>query len=92
MNNARAHVIVSGIVQGVYFRANAREEAKKLSINGWVRNKHDGTVEIVAEGDTEKIERLIGWCHKGPPGAIVRDVVTEWGEFKGEFKDFSVRF
>jgi acylphosphatase len=92
MSNARAHIIVSGIVQGVFFRANTRDTAGMLGVKGWVKNKHDGAVEIAAEGDKEKIERLIGWCRKGPPGAIVKDVAVEWEEYKGEFKDFSVRY
>ncbi|MBI3600485.1 MAG: acylphosphatase [Nitrospinae bacterium] len=92
MSNARAHIIVSGIVQGVFFRANTRDTAGRLGVKGWVKNKYDGTVEIAAEGDKEKIERLVGWCHKGPQGAIVKDVTVEWEDYKGEFKDFSVRY
>ncbi len=90
--NARAHIIVSGIVQGVFFRANTRNQARMLGVKGWVRNRHDGTVEITAEGDKEKVERLITWCYKGPPGAVVNDVSVEWDEFTEEFKDFSVTY
>lgn len=92
MDNARAHIIVSGIVQGVFFRANTRNQAQMLGVKGWVRNKHDGTVEITAEGDKEKVERLITWCYKGPPGAVVNDVTVKRDDYKGEFKDFSVRY
>ena len=90
--NTRVHIIVSGIVQGVFFRANSRNQAQMLGVKGWVRNTHDGTVEITAEGDKEKVERLITWCHKGPPGAVVNDVAVKWDDYKGEFKDFSVRY
>ena len=90
--NTRVHIIISGIVQGVFFRANSRNQAQMLGVKGWVRNTHDGTVEITAEGDKEKVERLITWCHKGPPGAVVNDVVAKWDDYKGEFKDFSVRY
>ncbi|MEK6590510.1 MAG: acylphosphatase [Nitrospinota bacterium] len=92
MNNARVHIIVSGSVQGVYFRANTRRQAQAFGLNGWVRNKSEGTVEIVAEGEKAKIEKLITWCHRGPPGAIVKDVVVKWEEFTGDFKDFNVRY
>lgn len=92
MDNARAHIIVEGIVQGVFFRANTQRHAQKFGISGWVRNRFDGMVEIIAEGDKEKINSLIIWCHKGPPGAVVRDVNVNWEDYTGEFKDFSVRY
>ena len=67
-------IIVSGRVQGVYFRQSTREQAIALQITGWVRNLADGTVEILATGDEKKLEQLILWCHTGPPRAVVNKI------------------
>jgi len=88
----RAHIKVTGRVQGVYFRSTAREVAMEMGITGWVRNVPDGSVEIVAEGEKEKIEKFIKWCWKGPPLAIVENVEVKWEEYKNEFKSFEVRY
>jgi len=69
-------LIVSGRVQGVYFRQTTREKAIALQITGRVRNLADGTVEIRATGDEEKLEQLIRWCHQGPPRAVVNKVLV----------------
>lgn len=90
--NARVHVIVSGIVQGVFFRANTKSEADRLGVSGWVRNRVDGTVEITAEGKKEIIERFIQWCRKGPPGAVVKNMELNREEHKGEFKSFNISY
>ena len=87
---ARCHVFVSGKVQGVFFRANTRDLALLLGINGFVRNLSDGRVEAVFEGDKEKIEKMIEFCKEGPPGAIVEKIDVNWEEYKGEFKDFKI--
>lgn len=87
---ARCHVFVSGKVQGVFFRANTRDLALLLGINGFVRNLPDGRVEAVFEGDKEKIEKIIEFCKEGPPGAIVEKIDVNWEEYKGEFKDFKI--
>ncbi len=87
---ARCHVFVSGKVQGVFFRANTRDLALLLGINGFVRNLPDGRVEAVFEGDKEKIEKMIEFCKEGPPGAIVEKIDVNWEEYKGEFKDFKI--
>ncbi len=92
MAGARVHLIIHGRVQGVFFRASAREQAVSLGLVGWVRNRRDGTVEVVAEGDGEKLEKLLEWCHKGPPAAKVTKVDQEWGEATGEFSSFSLGF
>ncbi|MBI5183590.1 MAG: acylphosphatase [Nitrospinae bacterium] len=92
MEMIRAHIIVSGIVQGVFFRANTRSKAQKIGVTGWVRNRPNGTVELIAEGERERIERLIEWCHKGPPGASVSKVAVKWEEYSGEFHGFEVRY
>ncbi len=86
----RVHVIVSGSVQGVFFRANTKSEADRLEVCGWARNRMDGTVEITAEGKKDNIDRFIQWCRKGPPGAVVKNVELNREEFKDEFKSFNI--
>jgi acylphosphatase len=88
----RVHVIVQGRVQGVYFRASARDRARQLSLSGWVRNRADGSVEIIAEGEKIRLEQLVVWCHGGPPGAVVTDIEVEWQEATREFTGFVVRY
>ncbi len=90
MGKVRAHVFIEGSVQGVFFRANTREEASLLGLTGWVRNCWDGRVEAVFEGEREKVERVIAWCKKGPPGAMVRDVEINWEQVTGEYDTFSI--
>jgi len=74
------HVRVTGRVQGVFFRAWAREEARRLGVHGWVRNCADGSVEAHVQGDEGGVAELIGKLHFGPSGAQVRDVVVENAE------------
>lgn len=75
----------------MYFRASAEEEALALGLTGWVRNCRDGSVELVAEGEEKRVERLILWCHQGPPGARVTDVEITRSPATGEFQEFTVR-
>jgi acylphosphatase len=79
-----ARVKVSGLVQGVFFRSSARDVAVSLKLSGWVRNMTDGSVELHAEGDAEKIREMISWCRKGPPSSMVEDVSVEWVDPSGE--------
>ena len=88
---ARVRLQISGRVQGVYFRASTVKQAQRLGITGWVRNCLDGSVEVVAEGEKAELEKLISWCRKGPSGALVKDVQTEWEASKQEFYNFSVK-
>ena len=74
----RAHVIVSGTVQGVGFRFSTLDEAIQLGVSGWVRNLPDGRVEAVFEGSKADVEEVIQWCHKGPPAAVVKAVTVEY--------------
>lgn len=90
MEKVRANITVSGIVQMVGFRYHTFSQATGLNINGWVRNKADGSVEIMAEGRKEDVEELIQWCHKGPPSAAVKKVNCSWLDYKGDQKDFSI--
>jgi len=84
----RAHVLVSGRVQGVCYRMFAEEEAAKNHVTGWVRNLPSGQVEAVFEGDRIAVEDMVAWCRKGPPAARVTAVDVTWEDFRGDFSDF----
>jgi len=74
MERSAVHLVVVGRVQGVAFRVRAVEEATRLGLSGWVRNRHDGTVEAQAEGAPQAVQAFVAWCHHGPPAAQVDDV------------------
>lgn len=86
----RAHIFVSGKVQGVYFRKYTAETAMQNHVVGWVKNLIDGRVECVAEGRPYQINNLINWCRIGPPNAIVNSVDINYEPYIGEFSDFIV--
>ena len=86
----RAHVIVSGLVQGVFFRVTTRDVADDLGLTGLIRNLRSGDVEIIVEGPREAVERLISWAHKGPRLSKVDEVRTTWEEVTGEYPRFDV--
>jgi acylphosphatase len=88
---ARIHLKVSGRVQGVYFRASTVEQARRLGLSGWVMNCADSSVEVVAEGEIEQLERLTHWCRSGPPGAQVKEVRAQWEASKEEFQSFYIK-
>ncbi|MFW6131067.1 MAG: acylphosphatase [Candidatus Aminicenantaceae bacterium] len=90
--NSRAHIFVSGRVQGVCFRAYTERWASSMGLKGWVRNLSDGRVEVMAEGKEDKIEELIANLKKGPPSARVEDVSVDWQEYKGEFDTFRITY
>jgi acylphosphatase len=87
----RVRVKIEGRVQGVYFRASAVEQARRLGVTGWVRNCLDGSVEAVAEGTRAKIDELIAWCRQGPAGAQVNRVELEWQPCTNEFQGFRIK-
>jgi acylphosphatase len=87
----RAHVLITGRVQGVYFRGNVKERAKSMGLIGWVRNLASGQVEAVFEGEEEDVRRMVTWCHKGPSAARVDDVNIEWETPTGEESSFEFR-
>lgn len=87
----RVHLRIHGHVQGVYFRASAQEEATRLGLSGWVRNRRDGSVEAVAEGPEDVLERFVSWCRRGPELAEVRDLEVERLEPAGMGGEFDVR-
>ena len=89
----RAHLIVRGIVQGVFFRQNMKRVADMNGVKGWVRNLPDGeTVEAVLEGERESVEKVICWSLRGPPLARVEEVRVTFQEYKGEFTEFTIRY
>ena len=92
MNARRVHILVCGIVQGVFFRYSTQQQAKKLCLTGWVRNIYDGRVEIVAEGDEVNILELVKWSKHGPSHACVKNVEILWEKNQNEFSDFSIRY
>lgn len=83
------HLIIKGRVQGVYYRASAKEAADKLGITGWVKNTPDGNVEILAQGSDEAIDKFIDWCKQGPEHAIVKEVVISKAP-DGAFEGFEI--
>jgi acylphosphatase len=87
---ARARILIAGLVQGVFFRREITDLARRLGITGWVRNLPDGRVEAVGEGERKQLDALVRFCNVGPGGAIVRGVEVEWSEYKGEFRGFRI--
>lgn len=90
-NEERAHVFVSGQVQGVSFRDATRSQAEQLGLNGWVRNTEDGRVEAVFEGEPDVMSEMVEWCKSGPSSADVEDVSVENESPSGELSGFEVR-
>jgi acylphosphatase len=87
----RVHVYISGRVQGVFFRAETQLTAKSFNLAGWVRNIADGRVEACFEGKDENIDKMLAWCHIGPPAARVEEVLTEEEPYTGDFCDFFIK-
>jgi acylphosphatase len=92
MELARAHLYIEGRVQGVFYRAFTRDIAVSFGLNGWVMNLRDGRVEALFEGEKDKIEKAIRECYKGPPGARVTNIEVQWEPYKGDQKDFFVKY
>ena len=92
MSKTRAHVIVEGRVQGVFFRAETHQTALEFSVTGWVRNLPDGRVEAVLEGKSADVEKMIAWCRQGPPHAVVKKIDIHREEYRGEFDTFSITY
>ena len=91
-DKVRAHAIITGIVQGVFFRMETQRAAEMNEVEGWVRNKRDGAVEAVFEGDRQDVEAVIDWCRQGPERAIVHDVVVEWEDYTGDCGGFHITY
>ncbi|MFG0315818.1 MAG: acylphosphatase [Planctomycetota bacterium JB042] len=86
----RRRLRITGRVQGVWYRGSTRETARRLGLDGWVRNLDDGSVEAVAEGSEAAVERLVAWCHDGPPLARVERVTVCEEPVRGEER-FEIR-
>ncbi|MEM3156062.1 MAG: acylphosphatase [Nitrososphaerota archaeon] len=90
MSNVRVHVFVSGLVQGVFYRQNAKRVADSLGLRGWIRNLRDGRVEAVIEGPEERVREMVEWMKKGPPMARVERVEVVREKYAEEYRDFSI--
>lgn len=89
----QVRLYITGRVQGVFFRAETQIAAKGLNINGWVRNLPDGRVEALIEGEDTDVDKMIAWCHQGPPAARVENVVIREEHCTGgEFRDFAIKY
>ena len=89
-NQIRAHVYISGRVQGVSFRWNTQHKAQQLGLTGWVRNVWDGRVEAVFEGPEDAVRQVVAWCHRGQRPARVDEVKVTYQAATGEFKSFRI--
>ena len=92
MENMRAHLLIDGKVQGVFFRGFTKELAQGLGLYGWVRNLSDGKVEAVFEGPRYLIDKAIKECHAGPPSSRVTDIAVQWEASTGDRKGFLIRY
>ncbi len=90
-DRARLHLVVSGLVQGVWYRQSTVDAVAGLGLAGWIRNLPDGRVEALAEGARPALEALLAACRRGPPAARVSGVEVEWGEARGDLGPFAVR-
>lgn len=90
MGLKQVQLFVRGRVQGVFFRASAQREAKRLGLTGWVKNRPDGAIEVLAEGEEDELKELISWANKGPSAARVERVDVRWRGFGGDFSDFRI--
>jgi acylphosphatase len=90
MSNKRVQLVIRGRVQGVFFRAAAQREARRLGVTGWVKNRADGNVEMLAEGDEDAIKEFCMWASHGPSAARVDNVDQRWRGYTGEFPEFSI--
>lgn len=88
----RAHIIISGLVQGVFFRFNTMRKAMDFGVKGWVKNLTDGRVEVLCEGPKDNVKLMIEWCMKGPEGAFVSSTEIIWEKYAGEFETFQVNY
>lgn len=94
MATRRAHLLISGRVQGVAYRAHTQKEARERQLTGWVRNLSSSDVEAVFQGEEDRVEDIIVWCWKGPPAARVDSVRVTWqvlDDATGSFSDFCVK-
>ena len=91
-NAARARAVISGRVQGVFFRLETKQAAQRCGVTGWVKNQIDGTVAAVFEGPKENVDAILEWCQQGPPHANVTHVDVAWEDYTGEFDRFDITY
>lgn len=92
MAEKRCHALIKGRVQGVYFRMETKYTADAHGVKGWVRNRSDGSVEALFEGDTGAVDAVLKWCHQGPPAAAVTTVDVTEEPYRGDYATFEVTF
>lgn len=92
MAKSRAHVYVTGKVQGVFFRQNTKRQAQSHGVNGWVKNLEDGRVEAVFEGEEDAVKAVVEFCKSGPKGAEVISIDVNWEPFREEFQGFAIAY
>jgi acylphosphatase len=90
LKSVRAHVLITGLVQGVSFRSSIKRMAISLDLKGWVRNLGDDKVEALFEGPEDKVKEMLDWCKRGPPSSRVENIETEINNYIGEFESFEV--
>lgn len=90
MSLKQVHLVVRGRVQGVFYRASTQREARRLGLTGWVKNRSEGAIEILAEGEEDELKELIGWANKGPSAARVEVVDVRWRSYTGQHADFRI--
>lgn len=90
MAQKQIHLVVRGRVQGVFYRASAAREAKRLGLTGWVKNRQDGAVEMVIEGEEDQVKDFLSWAQHGPSTARVENVETRWRSYTGEHPNFRI--
>jgi len=90
MSLKQVQLTVRGRVQGVFFRASAQREARRMGLTGWVKNRQDGSVEMLAEGEEDGLKDLLAWAHHGPSASRVERVDVRWRSYTGEFPDFRI--
>jgi acylphosphatase len=86
----QAHLLISGQVQGVWYRKFVQKNSEKLAITGWVRNLPDNRVEAVLQGKEENVKKMIELCREGPPFAEVKDVAVEWENVEEQYDEFLI--
>ena len=90
MSLKQVQLTVRGRVQGVFFRASAQREARRMGLTGWVKNRQDGSVEMLVEGEEDGLKDLIAWANRGPSASRVERVDVRWRSYTGEFPDFRI--
>jgi acylphosphatase len=90
MGLKRIQLVIRGRVQGVFFRASAQREARQLGLSGWVKNRGDGAVEAIVEGEEDNVKDFLAWAQHGPSTARVDKVETRWRSYTGEFSNFKI--